>query len=86
MHQFVFLKRYEKIIKKNALIHLKTDSQFLHGFTLGVIAAKDYILEDSINDLYAAPVAREHMDIKTHYENIFLEKKIKITYLRFRLK
>ena len=47
-----FLERYKKIVKDHTLIHLKTDSQFLHGFTLGVIASKGYKLIDSINDLY----------------------------------
>lgn len=45
-----------------------------------------HILEDSTNDLYASPVVREHMEIKTHYEKIYLEKGMPITYLRFRLK
>ena len=81
-----FLKRYANILKKNAPIYLKTDSQFLHGFTLGVIAGEKHILEDSTHDLYGSPVAREHMEIKTHYEQIYLEKGMPITYLRFLLK
>jgi len=80
-----FLKRYAKILKKDSSIHLKTDSQFLHGFTLGVLTSEKYILEDSTHDLYNSLVAREHMEIKTHYEKIFLEKGMPITYLRFRL-
>ena len=37
-----FLKKYKNIMRDNGLIHLKTDSQFLHGFTLGVIASYGY--------------------------------------------
>ena len=81
-----FLKRYANILKKNAPIHLKTDSQFLHGFTLGIIAGEKYILEDSTHDLYNSTAEREHMGIKTHYEQIYLDKGMPITYLRFRLK
>jgi tRNA (guanine-N7-)-methyltransferase len=81
-----FLKRYANILKKNVPIHLKTDSQFLHGFTLGVIAGEKHILEDSTHDLYNSTVEREHMEIKTHYEQIYLDKGMPITYLRFRLK
>jgi len=81
-----FLKRYNNILKKDGIIHLKTDSQFLHGFTLGIITGQNYILEDSTHDLYASPVQREHMEIKTHYEQIYLRKGLPITYLRFRLK
>ena len=80
-----FLKKYNSILKKDGLIHLKTDSQFLHGFTLGVIAGEDHILEDATHDLYNAVLQREHMEIKTHYEQIYLNKGLPITYLRFRL-
>ena len=82
----IFLKRYSNILKKDACIHLKTDSQFLHGFSLGVIASEKHILKDSTHDLYASPVLRDHMDIKTHYEKIYLDKGIPITYLMFQLK
>ncbi len=82
----VFLKRYANILKKGSPIHLKTDSQFMHGFTLGVISGKKHTLEDSTHDLYNSSVKREHMDIKTHYEKIYLEKRTPITYLRFHLK
>ena len=81
-----FLKKYASILKQDALIHLKTDSQFLHGFTLGVIAADNHILEDSTHDLYSSRVEREHMDIRTHYEKMYLERGGPITYLRFRFK
>ena len=80
-----FLKRYNNILKKDGPIHLKTDSQFLHGFTLGIITAENHILEDSTHDLCNSPVKREHMEIKTHYEQIYLNKGLPITYLRFRL-
>ena len=82
----VFLKKYKKFLKKNALIHLKTDSQFLHGFTLGVIAGERHVLEDSTHDLYGSTVLRDHMEIKTHYEKIYLDQGLPITYLRFQLK
>jgi len=81
-----FLTKYKQILRDNSQIHLKTDSQFLYGFTLGVIASEGHILEDSTNDLYGAKALREHMEIKTHYERIHLDKGLAITYLRFRLK
>ena len=78
-----FLERYKKIVKDHTLIHLKTDSQFLHGFTLGVIASKGYKLIDSINDLYRQSIHIENMEIKTHYEKKFLKEGLPITYLSF---
>ncbi len=80
-----FLHRYSNIMKKEGQIHLKTDSQFLHGFTLGIIMGEGHLLEDSTNDLYRSVEKRDHMEIKTHYEKIYLDKGLLITYLRFRL-
>ena len=80
-----FLRKYKHILKEDSPIHLKTDSQFLHGFTLGVIIGKGHKLEDSTHDLYGSPMVREHMEIKTHYEQIYLDKGMPITYLRFKL-
>ena len=82
---FDFIQKYKKILNKNGMIHLKTDSEFLHGYTLGIIASKGYVLEDSTHDIYSSTVKREHMDIKTHFEKIYLEKGVPITYLRFKL-
>ena len=82
----VFLKRYSRFLAKDGLIHLKTDSQFLHGYTLGIIEGHNHHLEDAEHDIYNAVLQRENMEIKTHYEQLFLEKGMPITYLRFRLK
>lgn len=82
----VFLERYSNILQDKGLIHLKTDSQFLHGYTLGIIEGYQYHLEDAEHDIYNAVLQRENMEIKTHYEQLFLEKNMPITYLRFRLK
>jgi len=81
----VFLERYSRILKKDGLIHLKTDSQFLHGYTLGIIEGNHHVLEDAEHDIYNAQLQRPDMSIKTHYENLFLDKDMPITYLRFRL-
>jgi len=78
-----FLRKYNVILKENGKIHLKTDSQFLHGFTLGIIYGENHILEDSTVDLYNSEVKRKHLDIKTYYESKFLEIGMAITYLRF---
>ncbi|MFL2569227.1 MAG: tRNA (guanosine(46)-N7)-methyltransferase TrmB [Flavobacteriales bacterium] len=82
----VFLERYSIILQDSGLIHLKTDSQFLHGYTLGIIEGHQHHLEDAEHDIYNAVLQRDNMEIKTHYEQLFLEKNMPITYLRFRLK
>ena len=81
----VFLERYSNILQDNGLIHLKTDSQFLHGYTLGIVEGHQHHLEDAEHDIYNAVLKRENMEIKTHYEKLFLAKNMPISYLRFRL-
>ena len=82
----VFLERYSNILQDKGLIHLKTDSQFLHGYTLGIIEGHQHHLEDAEHDIYNAVLQRDNMEIKTHYEQLFLEKNMPISYLRFSLK
>jgi tRNA (guanine-N7-)-methyltransferase len=82
-----FLNRYKKIIKSKGIIHLKTDSEFLHGYTLGIIEALNLKLIQSNHDIYLNQnVPEEVVDIKTHYEKIFLAENKKITYLSFHIK
>ena len=69
----IFLKKYNNILKSNSKIHLKTDSQFLHGFTLGVIAGENHTLEDSTEDLYNSVELRDCSKIQTFYENMFFK-------------
>ena len=81
-----FLKRYTHLLKEDGIINLKTDSAFLYGFTLGIIEGEGHELLDCTNDLYGVHQVREDMDIKTHYEKLFLDKGTPITYTKFRLK
>ena len=82
-----FLNSYKKIIRPKGIIHLKTDSEFLHGYTLGLIEALNLKLIKSNHDIYLNYNAPEEVtNIKTHYENIFLEKNKRITYLSFQIK
>ncbi len=81
-----FLSKYNTFLKDNSCIHLKTDSLFLHAYTIGVLENSNYKIHDSIIDLYSKidkNKISEEMKIKTHYENLFLKKGKSITYLRF---
>ncbi len=81
----LFLKKYSKILIDDGFVHLKTDSEFLYGFTLGVISADNHHLLDATNDLYSSLQKRDHMEIKTHYEQKFLDLGKPITYIKFKL-
>lgn len=85
-----FLERYKKILKKDGMIHLKTDSEFLHGYTLGLLQGAGHDIITAHHDIYGAPeydpgtpLLRE---IKTYYEGLFSAKGKTITYIKFRIK
>ncbi len=81
-----FLKLYKKIINNEGLIHLKTDSEFLHGYTLGILEGLDIKPLFSNHDIYKNNNApSDVINIKTHYEKLFLETKKSISYLCFKL-
>ena len=80
----LFLNLYKNILVEKGMVHLKTDSEFLHGYTLGVLKGLSIKLLFSNHDIYKnnnAPA--EVINIKTHYEKLFLETKKNISYLRF---
>jgi tRNA (guanine-N7-)-methyltransferase len=77
------LKIYKTVLKSGGLIHLKTDSEFLFGYTLGVVSKMGvikYAHHDIYNNSDAPDIATE---IQTFYENQFLEKKKAISYMNF---
>lgn len=80
-----FLEKYKKIIKPEGVVHLKTDSEFLHGYTLGVVSTRGEIIEYSNHDIYNNHGAPEEvLSIQTFYEKKYLEQNKKITYLCFK--
>jgi tRNA (guanine-N7-)-methyltransferase len=80
-----FLRLYQQILSKGGLIHLKTDSPDLYKFTLVVISMYDLTLLESSDNLYARPLTKDVLGIKTHYENLDIAKSSRIHYLCFSL-
>ena len=80
-----FLNCYSKILRKEGVIHLKTDNRFLFDYTLEVIKEGDHNLIFKTHDLYGAGHDDHNLSIKTYYEQMFLDKKIPICYLKFHL-
>ncbi len=85
-----FLERYKKILKPNGIIHLKTDSEFLHGYTLGILQGAGHEIITAHHDIYGAPEYDPNTEllreIKTYYEELFSAKGKTITYIKFRIK
>lgn len=81
-----FLEKYKKILAPDGLIHLKTDSEFLHGYTLGLLHGLGHEILYANHHIYrneGAPA--EVLAIQTTYEKIYLAQGKPITYIRFRL-
>lgn len=81
-----FLSKYKKILKDQGEIHLKTDSEFLHGYTIGLLQGSGHEICYSNHNIYKNEGSPpEVLNIQTFYESQFLEQEKPITYLRFRL-
>lgn len=81
----VFLDKYKQVLKPEGIVHLKTDSAFLHGYTRGVLEVLEHPILDCTHNLYESRKEWELLDIKTHYENLFYQKGFPITYIQFKL-
>lgn len=87
MTNAAFLDNYKKILKPNGLMHLKTDSEFMHGYTLGLLHGLGYEVLYANHNIYkneGAPT--EVTGIQTFYESQYLEVNKSITYIQFRIK
>lgn len=81
-----FLSKYKKILAPQGVVHLKTDSEFMHGYTLGILHGVGAEVLYSNHNIYKNEGApKEVLEIKTHYESIYLEQGKPITYIRFKI-
>lgn len=79
------LEQYSKLLKPGGIMHLKTDSEFFHGYTLGVLQnRKDFLVETAYFDIDLQLTKKDSIlhTVRTYYENMFRNKKKAITYLR----
>ena len=81
----MFLTRYFRFLRPDAVVHLKTDSRHLHDYTLAVAAHNTLPVEAACADIYGTGYADDILSIKTTYETRFLGEGLPITYMRFRL-
>ena len=89
----LFLERYRSFMKRGGIVHLKTDSMFLHQYSRAVAACNGLQVLGCTEDLYGTPrealsvLPAETVDalygVQTFYEKMFLEQGYRITYLSF---
>ncbi|MDX1279270.1 tRNA (guanosine(46)-N7)-methyltransferase TrmB [Oceanihabitans sediminis] len=82
-----FLARYKKILKEDGVINLKTDSEFMHGYTLGLLHGAGHEVLYANHNVYKQEGSPEEVtSIQTFYESQYLQENKAITYIRFKLK
>ena len=90
-----FMQRYAQLLRKNGMIHLKTDSPFLYTYTQAMVKDNKYPLLVDTCDLYnteqISGIENRESDIEearalqTHYEHQWLDRGLTIKYLRWEL-
>ena len=86
MTNHAFLKKYDHILKKDGVINLKTDSEFMHGYTLGLLHGEGHEIVHANHDVYKDYYSPDEVTgTQTFYEKKYLEKGKAITYIKFKL-
>ncbi len=82
-----FLNRYKTILKPEGVVNLKTDSEFMHGYTLGLLHGAGHEVLYANHNVYKQEGSPEEVtSIQTFYESQYLEQNKPITYIRFKIK
>jgi tRNA (guanine-N7-)-methyltransferase len=80
-----FLRLYQKILKKEGLIHLKTDSPVLFHFTNLILDLYGIPVQRHSEDVYHESEIPAELAIITHYEKLDIAQSKRIFYLGFSL-
>lgn len=82
-----FMKKYHHILNEDGIMNLKTDSEFMHGYTLGLLHGEGHEILYANHTVYKNEGApKEVTETQTFYEKQYLEVDKAITYIKFRLK
>lgn len=80
-----FMRRYQRFLKPEGIIHLKTDSNFMFTYTCEMVKANGYPVLFCSDDLYHSDCADNILSLKTFYEQLWLSRGLNIKYIKFAL-
>jgi len=81
-----FLKKYQKILGNDGVLHLKTDSEYMHGYTLGLLQGLGQDIVYANHNVYKNEGSPSIVtEVQTFYEKKYLEHDKPITYIQFKL-
>lgn len=78
-----FMQAYSRILKRDGVIHLKTDSPFLFTYTKAMLKENEIGILYQSDDLYHSGLNHEILEIQTFYEQQWLSRGLTIKYIRF---
>lgn len=78
-----FLDRYKVILDPKGIMHLKTDNDQLHQYTVEVLTNSRYTILAETEDLYQSNFVDDILQIKTFYEKKYLAVGKEINYLKW---
>ena len=81
----LFLARYRNILSDNAVIHLKTDSNFMLTYTKYITEVNELPVVECISDVHGQDEVSDVLQIRTYYESQWLSRGITIKYIAFNL-
>ena len=95
----LFMNRYRNFLKPGGIVHLKTDSRYLHEYSRAMAEQNDLKILACATDIYGADRERLYesglsslcgrdavdalFEVQTFYESQYLAQGIQITYLSF---
>lgn len=80
-----FVEMYRRILAPGGIIHLKSDSPFLFAYTSMMADHNGLEIIERTGDLYATLAPDDPiLNIRTHYEQQWLDRGLTIKYLSFR--
>lgn len=80
-----FLNLYKHFLKKDGIVHLKTDSNFQFTYTSALVHLNEFEILAETRNLYESEILNETLQIKTFYEKQWLSRGIAIKYIAFKL-
>ena len=80
-----FLELYREILVADGIVNLKTDSPFLYTYTDALVKLNNMPTEVNTSDLYHSDIVDDILEIKTFYEQQWLDRGLTIKYIKFHL-
>jgi tRNA (guanine-N7-)-methyltransferase len=80
-----FINKYRQFLRKEGIIHLKTDSSFQYRYTTALVQYNQLPVVAQTDDVYHSDILNDTLQIITFYEKQWLDRGISIKYIAFRL-